>query len=95
MVLSQLSISPVGENISLSKYVKKVIEILNKNNLKYEINDMSTVIETNNIEDLFKVIEEAHNAVFNLGAKRVITEIKIDDRRDKKVKLGSKVISVR
>ena len=95
MVLSQLSISPVGENVSLSKYVKKVIEILHKNNLKYEINDMSTVIETNNIKDLFKTVEEAHNAVFNLGAKRVITELKIDDRRDKKVLLGSKVNSLK
>jgi len=94
MIISQLSIAPVGKDISLSKYVKIVIDILRKNNIKFETNAMATVIETKDLETLFKAVEEAHNAIIKSGAKRVITELKIDDRRDTKVTIKSKLKSV-
>ena len=94
MIISQFSIAPIGEGISLSKYVKIALGILKKNNIKYKTNDMATVIETEDLETLFRVVEKAHKAVIEAGAKRVITELKIDDRRDKNVKIGYKVESV-
>ena len=90
MIISQLSIAPVGVGTSLSKYVRVVIKILKNNNLKFKTNDMATIIETEDLETLFKVVKQAHNAVLSAGAKRVITELKIDDRKDKNIKLGSK-----
>ena len=94
MIISQLSIAPVGEGTSLSKYVKIVLNVLKKNNVKFRTNDMATVIETEDIETLFKVVREAHNAVIEAGAKRVITELKIDDRKDKNVVIGTKIKSI-
>ena len=94
MIISQLSISPVGIGTSLNKYVKIVITTLRRNNVNFEINDMATVIETDDLESLFRVVQDAHNAVVKAGAKRVITELKIDDRRDKNVTIGTKVKSV-
>lgn len=95
MIISQLSIAPVGKGTSLSKYVKIVINCLKKNDIKFITNDMATVIETNDLETLFSVVREAHQAVINASAKRVITELKIDDRRDKNVIIGNKINSVR
>ena len=94
MIISQLSIAPVGKGTSLSKYVKIVLNILLKNNIKFETNDMATVIETENLDTLFMVVKEAHDAVIQAGSKRVITELKIDDRKDKNVIIGTKVKSV-
>lgn len=94
MIISQLSIAPVGKETSLSKYVKIVLEILKKNDVKFQLNDMATVIETKDLETLFGVVKSAHQAVIDAGAKRVITELKIDDRRDKNVRIGTKVKSV-
>ena len=94
MIISQFSIAPIGEGVSLSKYVKIALSVLKKNNIKYKTNDMATVIETKNLDTLFRVVEEAHKAVIDAGAKRIITELKIDDRRDKNVKIGYKVESV-
>jgi uncharacterized protein (TIGR00106 family) len=94
MIISQLSISPVGETVSLSKYVKVVLNVLRKNKIRYRTNDMATVIETENLDILFDVVKKAHNSVIESGAKRVITELKIDDRRDKNIKIGYKVKSV-
>ena len=94
MIISQLSIAPVGKDVSLSKYVKTALNVLEKSNIKFETNAMATVIETEDIETLFKVVEEAHKAVMKSGAKRVITELKIDDRGDKNVTMKSKLKSI-
>jgi len=94
MVISQLSIAPVGEGVNFSKYVKKVIYVLKKNNVKFETNAMATVIETEDLKTLFEVVEEAHKAVRNSGASRVITELKIDDRQDKPATIESKLKSI-
>ena len=95
MIISQLSIAPVGKDISLSRYIKRVISVLEESNVKFETNAMATVIETEDLRTLFKVVEEAHNAVIDAGAQRVITELKIDDRRDKNVTIGSKLDSLK
>jgi uncharacterized protein (TIGR00106 family) len=94
MIISQFSIAPIGEGVSLSKYVKIALGVLKKNNIKYKTNDMATVIETKDLETLFRVVEKAHKAVIEAGAKRIITELKIDDRRDKNVMIGYKVKAV-
>ena len=95
MIISQLSISPVGKDVNLGKYVKTALEVLKKNNVKFETNAMATVIETKDLDTLFKVVGEAHNAVLNMGVKRVITQLKIDDRRDKDATIESKLKSIR
>jgi uncharacterized protein (TIGR00106 family) len=94
MIISQLSIAPIGKGTSLSKYVKIAIDSIKKNKVNFKTNDMATVIETEDLKTLFKIVEEAHNAVLKSGVQRVITELKIDDRRDKKVKIGTKLKAV-
>ncbi len=91
MIIAQLSIAPVGKQVSVSKYVKLVLETLKKEQVKFETNAMSTVIETEDLNTLFDVVEKAHNAVLAAGAERVITELKIDDRRDKDATITSKL----
>jgi uncharacterized protein (TIGR00106 family) len=95
MIISQLSIAPVGKGTSLSKYVKLVINCLKKHNIKFVTNDMATVIETKDLETLFNVVSKAHQVVIDAGAKRVITELKIDDRQDKNIIIGSKINSLK
>jgi len=91
MIIAQLSIAPVGKEVSVSKYVKLVLETLKKEQVKFETNAMSTVIETEDLKTLFDVVEKAHNTVLAAGADRVITELKIDDRRDKDATITSKL----
>lgn len=94
MIISQLSVSPVGKDISLSKYVKIALNVLKMNNVRFETNAMATIIETENIETLFKLVEKVHKAIITVGAERVITELKIDDRRDKNATIESKLNSI-
>ena len=95
MIIAQLSIAPLGKGTSLSKYVKVVIETLQKEQIKFETNAMATIIETQDLTTLFNVVQKAHLAVLAAGAERIVTELKIDDRKDKKVTMKSKVNSLK
>jgi uncharacterized protein (TIGR00106 family) len=95
MIISQLTIVPLGEDVSVSKYVKKVIEVIKKHNVRSETNAMATVIETEDLQTLFNIVQEAHMAIVNSGAKRVITELKIDDRRDKNATIDTKLRAIK
>ena len=91
MIISQLSIAPIGKDVSVSKYVKEVITVIKKHDVRSKTNAMATVIETKDLETLFSVVQEAHMTMVNSGAQRVITELKIDDRRDKNATMESKI----
>ena len=95
MIIAQLSIAPVGKDISLGKYVKIVIDVLKNEPINIKTNAMATVIEASDLNTIFTAVQKAHNAVFKAGANRVITELKIDDRKDKNVTMSSKLSSIK
>jgi uncharacterized protein (TIGR00106 family) len=95
MIIAQLSIAPLGKGSSVSNYVKIVIETLKKEQVKFQTNAMATVIEIQDLATLFHVVQKAHLAVVTAGAERIITELKIDDRRDKEATMKSKLNSLR
>ena len=93
MVIVEFVIVPLGEK-SLSRYVAEVIKLLEKKGVKYQLTPMATIIETKTVREAFYIIEEAHELMFNLGAERVSTTIRIDDRRDRERHMEDKVKSV-
>ncbi|MGB9727146.1 MAG: MTH1187 family thiamine-binding protein [Nitrososphaeria archaeon] len=93
-VVADLSIMPVGEGTSLSKYVKRAVEELKRSGLKVDVGAMSTSVEAETTEEIFKAFEKAKEALFEMGAKRVYMVIKIDERRDKPISIESKKSAV-
>lgn len=91
MAIVDISVVPIGTNTpSISNFVKGAIEIIKKSGLKYQVNPMGTTIEGDLVKilDLVKVI---HQHYFTLGAQRVLTTIKIDERIDKYQTMEDKV----
>ena len=77
----EIAVYPLGtDNSSITKEVSKVFEVLDNCDLTYQITTMGTVIE-GTIDELFALACELHEAVFSDSVKRVITTIKIDDKR--------------
>jgi uncharacterized protein (TIGR00106 family) len=95
MIIAQLSIAPLGKGTSVSSYVKIVIDTLKEEKINFQTNAMATIIEIQDLSALFAIVQKAHQAVFAAGAKRVITELKIDDRRDKVATMKSKLNSLK
>ncbi|MHC1726325.1 MAG: MTH1187 family thiamine-binding protein [Syntrophobacteraceae bacterium] len=94
MAVVELSIVPIGvESTSLSSYVAGVIKVLAKSSLKYELTAMGTII-SGDLDEILNIIRQMHESCFSSGAMRVLTQIRIDDRRDKKGSPEQKIQSV-
>ncbi len=95
MITAELTIIPIGTSgTSLSNYIAAAVAALDNNGIKYELTGMGTLLESNDLEKIFKAIRSAHEAVFSEGAQRVATSIKIDERRDFDRTINDKVVSV-
>ena len=93
-MIAQLSVYPLGEGTSVSRFVKKGVAVIEKSGYKYEVGGMATTIETPGLDELFELIKEVHAAHVEEGAKRIIIDLKLDDRRDKTATIKSKRDSV-
>ncbi|MDI9644196.1 MAG: MTH1187 family thiamine-binding protein [Candidatus Verstraetearchaeota archaeon] len=94
-VIVEFSVIPVGTGgTSLSGYVAKAYEAIERSGVRHQLTPMGTVFEASSLEEALEVIKAAHEAVFEVGSRRVITSIKIDDRRDKERTMEGKVRSV-
>jgi len=95
MAIVELSIVPIGvQSTSLSSYVAGAIKVLQQTALKYELTAMGTII-SGDLDDILRTIRQMHESCFAAGAMRVLTQIRIDDRRDKKGSTEQKIRSVR
>ena len=97
LIQAEISIYPIAtRTTSASFYIAKAIEsIQNTENLRYEINSMGTVLESDSIDIINKASKTMMETVHNLGIDRVEVIIKIDSRRDKQVKMEEKVDSIK
>ncbi len=97
MIQAEISIYPMAtRTTSASFYIAKAIEsIKNMNNIRYEINSMGTVLESENIDVIYEASKKMMETVHNLGIARVEIVIKVDSRRDKHVKMEEKLDSIK
>jgi uncharacterized protein (TIGR00106 family) len=83
MIIAEVSIFPLGTGTpSVSEYVKVAIRELEASGLKCTPGPMGTTIEAETSDEAYAAIARAQAAVFELGAGRAYTVIKMDERRD-------------
>ena len=91
-MLMELSVLPVGGDSSLSPMVSKAIDLIDKSGLPYHVGAMATVVE-GEWDDLLDLARRCHEAE-RCYSDRVITSIKIDDRKGATDRLNGKKKSV-
>ena len=96
MALVEISIIPLGTPTpSVSQYIAQAVKVLEgEKDIKYELTAMGTIIE-GDLERVLTLARKMHQAVFNAGIMRVVTTIKIDDQRDKRASMDSKMESLK
>ncbi|MCX7769623.1 MAG: MTH1187 family thiamine-binding protein [Proteobacteria bacterium] len=94
MAIMEISVVPIGVGSSVSNYVAKCVEVIKRSGLSYEVTAMGTIVE-GEVDKLLELASIVHKVPFEMGAKRVLTNIKIDERVDKKSTIKSKVLSVK
>ncbi len=96
MAIIEFSIVPVGTGSpSVSMYIARAVKVLeNETGLKYATTPMGTIVE-GELGRLLSLIPKIHQALFDSGVQRIVTNIKIDDRRDKPSTMESKLASLK
>jgi uncharacterized protein (TIGR00106 family) len=96
MAIAEISIIPLGTKTpSVSQYVAKAVRVLEREKeIRYELTAMGTIIE-GDLDRILAVVKKMHEGTFGEGIARVITTVKIDDRRDKAQGMKAKVDSLK
>lgn len=98
MAIVAVSIAPTGaspgdEGASVSRSVARALEVVRAQEaVRYRLDPMFTTLE-GDLDEIFALIRRMQEAVFEAGAQRVGTVIKIDDRRDRPVRMEDKIRS--
>ncbi|MCX7973198.1 MAG: MTH1187 family thiamine-binding protein [Candidatus Aminicenantes bacterium] len=94
MIIAEFAIFPTSEGVSVSRFVKEAIKIIENSGLHSETGGMSTTIEAPSLDQLFEVIKKTHEALVKMGVKRIHIDLRIDHRLDKDATITSKLKAV-
>jgi len=96
MAIAEISVVPLGTKTpSVSQYVVRAVRVLEQEkDIKYETTAMGTIIE-GDLDRILAVVKKMHEGTFAEGVARVLTTVKIDDRRDKAQSISEKVTSLK
>lgn len=90
----EIHITPVGTgHASMGDLVASSVRLAKERGLRYHVGPMGTSVE-GDLDALFDLARAMHRAAFEGGAPRVITSMRLDERRDKDLTMDYKVNSV-
>ena len=92
MVVLEFSMTPIGKGESVSPYVARSLDIIDRSGLAYELHAMGTLIE-GELDEVLAVVRACHERMAQ-DCARISTAIKIDYRQGKSGRLGGKIASV-
>jgi uncharacterized protein (TIGR00106 family) len=92
MVLLEMSMVPLGAGESVSAYVARCVDIVDRSGLNYELHAMGTIVE-GELAEVLSLMQQCIEEVAK-SANRVSCSAKIDYRQGHSGALTSKVASV-
>ena len=88
-----LTVIPLNEGVSLSKYIAVCKKEIEKKGLDYELGPNGTAIE-GEWNDVFECVKACHERLHSLGVIRIFSNVKLNTRIDIKKSFRDKVQSV-
>jgi uncharacterized protein (TIGR00106 family) len=92
MVLLDFSLFPIDKGDSLSAYVARSLDIIDRSGLDYRCHSMGTTLE-GGFDDVLRVVKQCFEAMA-VDCERIECSIKIDYRKGRAGRLDGKVASV-
>ena len=94
MIIAEVAIFPTSEGTSVSRYVKRALQVLEDSGLDYESSAMATCIQAETLQEIFDVVTRMHEAIKEMGAERIHIDLRVDHRRDKDATMQSKLKAI-
>ena len=91
-VLLEFSMSPLDKGESVSQYVSRSLDIIDKSGIAYQLTPMGTILE-GEWDEVMAVVKLCYEKM-NSDCLRITSTIKIDARAGKDGRLSQKVESV-
>lgn len=92
MVLLEFSMSPLDKGVSLSPYVARSLDIIDKSGLPYQLTPMGTILE-GEWGEVMAVVTACYQRM-SQDCDRISTSMRIDYRAGKSGRLKSKIQAV-
>jgi len=92
MILMEFSMTPLDKGESVSKYVSRSLDIIDKSGIPYKLNPMGTVLE-GEWDELQAVLKECYDKMSE-DCSRISVSVKMDSRKGKSGRLEGKIASV-
>lgn len=91
-VLAEFSVVPLGTGVSISRAVSRILKIVAESGVSYKLNPMGTVLE-GDWDSVVGLIRKCHEEAMKESG-RVLTSIRIDDRKGEEPRIEKKLESV-
>lgn len=92
MVLLEFAMSPTGEGESLSPYVARILDIVDRSGVTYQLTAMGTILE-GDWDEVMGVVGDCFRAL-QADCRRISLNLKMDYRFGSESRLHSKVDAV-
>jgi uncharacterized protein (TIGR00106 family) len=92
MVLLEFTMSPTGKGESLSPYIARVLDIIDRSGITYRLTAMGTILE-GEWDEVMKVVNDCFYELMR-DCSRIGVYIKIDYRQGAESRLMSKIKSL-
>lgn len=92
-VIVNFAIFPTDKGISVSPYVARVTEYIRSKGYKSQLTAMSTIVETNTLDEALELLSKAYN-ILEYDCERVYLSANFDIKKGPIGRIDSKVESV-
>lgn len=92
MVLLEFAMSPTGQSGSLSPYVARILDVIDRSGIRYQLTSMGTILE-GEWDDVMAVVSACFRAL-EPDCERIGMNLKMDWRRGDESRLRSKIDAV-
>jgi len=91
-VLVNFAMFPTDSGTSVSKYVSKIIKMIDESKVPYKLNPMGTSFETETMSEALLLIEKSYQILEN--HERIYAVVNFDIQKDKSNRMTSKIQSI-
>jgi uncharacterized protein (TIGR00106 family) len=91
-VLLEFSMTPLDKGESVSKYVSRSLDVIDKSGVAYQLTPMGTILE-GDWDEVMAVVKQCYE-VMSTDCVRISSTIRIDARQQGKNRLKTKIAKV-
>ena len=93
MVLLEFAMAPHGQGESVSAHVARILDVIDKSGIPYQLTPMGTILE-GEWDEVFAAIRRCHEVIHEMGAPRISSTLRLGTRTDRTQTMDDKVRSV-